>query len=158
MNWFKRFFSGNRRFEYEHVSKDIPFSTLIRWFIYDTDLVDPNEASVLMGMNPVSDEGNAKEQEDSDLRLTNVDELMPFIITVAEISSKTLTNIQLFEMSKAGDAALDDAEIESIKNLYMLVGLSSIVSAFSSALELGLIEKSVFISNVERLEVEEDEQ
>ena len=41
INWIKRFF--NREPEFEIVRNDIPMSTVLRWYLYDTGIENPNE-------------------------------------------------------------------------------------------------------------------
>ena len=65
MSWFKRF----RKSKYKNVQLDIPMTTILRWYLYDTELYDPNEISELLGLSRVSEEGNTKEKQDSEIRV-----------------------------------------------------------------------------------------
>lgn len=91
MSWFRKKKKKGYYVEYETVVNDVPVSTLIRWFLYDTDLMAPNKVAPLVGLNPVSQEGDEKEVEESAERLSDMDELMPFLAAMAEISSSVLT-------------------------------------------------------------------
>lgn len=153
MSWFNRFFKRNKGYEFEHIARDVPFSTLVRWFIYDTGLTDPNEAAQILGMTPVSEEGDDKEMQDSDNRLEAIADLMPFLVVLAEISATALTKIQSHEIAET-EGAISEEEIESMHSLYTLVSLSSLISGFSTAVELGLISKDSLLTNLERLDME----
>jgi len=76
MNWFRRIFES---FSPEIEKKEIPFSTITRWSLYDLSVEYPNEIAVLLGLNPVSEEGDKKEAEDSEDRLEYVEDLLPFM-------------------------------------------------------------------------------
>lgn len=153
MRWFKRFFNRDAELEFEHIVRDVPFSTLVRWFIYDTGLIEPNEAAQILGMTPVSDEGNDKEVEDSEARLDAIADLMPFLAAMAEISASSLTKIQSYEIAEDG-GNISEEEISAMHSLYMVVSLSSLVTTFSAAVELGLISKDTLLTNLERLDLE----
>lgn len=76
-------------------------STIVRWYMYDTDFDDPNELAELIGLSKVSQEGNVKEQQDSDNRLDAIDQYIPFLDQMAEISANLLTTLQLKEISES---------------------------------------------------------
>jgi hypothetical protein len=158
VSWFNNFFRKKDEVEYEYVTRDIPFSTLIRWFIYDTALIEPNEAAQILGITPVSEEGDDKEMEDSEIRLESIQDLMPFIMTMAELCSTALTKIHAHEISN-GDETVGEEEMDSMKSMYLLVSLSSIVTSFASAIELNLISKDALLTGMSRVDEEyKDEQ
>jgi len=70
MSFFDRFKKKDNN--YEIFTRDIPLSTILRWYIYDTELGEPNDVVEVMGLNRASEEGDEKEREDSDLRLDNI--------------------------------------------------------------------------------------
>ena len=141
MSWFKRKKKNDIFEDFEIVVKDIPLSTLMRWFIYDVGLGEPNDLSKLLGMNPVSEEGNEKEMEDSDIRLDSINTLLPFLHTMAEMSADLITSIQIDEIEKSDSDAAEEIlrETDIMKTLYKVVALSSLIGAFSSAMDIGLI-------------------
>lgn len=104
-------------------------------------------------MTPVSEEGDDKEMQDSDNRLEAIADLMPFLVVLAEISATALTKIQSHEIAET-EGAISEEEIESMHSLYTLVSLSSLISGFSTAVELGLISKDSLLTNLERLDME----
>lgn len=120
---------------------DLPVSTLIRWFLYDTDLAEPNDLAVILGLNPVSDEGEAKEMEDSDNRLFAVADIFPYLDAIAEIAANVVVATQLEE---AGEEHAEDAPLHIMIPLYKLIAQAALVSGFSSAVELGLVQKDTF--------------
>lgn len=138
--WFRRL-KKEEPLEVEFITKDVPLSTIARWFIYDTELDEPNTVAHLLGMNTVSEEGDEKERQDSDTRLENIDYLLPFLDAVANINSDVITNIQVNEiMSKDPDNEVEiNRELNTMHVLYKVIGMSAIVGAFSTAMELGLI-------------------
>ena len=149
MKWFKK----RREPEYEIVSKDIPLTHLMRWFLYDTGLIDPNEIANRLNLTPVSDEGNVKEEEDSDYRMDAIADLIPFIEIMAEITADAITAIQVkdIEESLEDDASQVTHEMTIMRQMYKVVALSSLISSFSAAVELGILSKD----SVENMRLED---
>ena len=127
--------------EYEIVSKDIPLTHLMRWFLYDTGLINPNEIVNRLNLTPVSDEGNVKEEEDSDNRMASIAELIPFLELMSDITADAIVAIQVQDIEEAlgSDTEQISHEMTVMRSLYKVVGLSALVSAFSAAAELGMI-------------------
>lgn len=127
--------------EHEKTITEIPLPVLARWYFYDAGLEDPNKLSDLMGMMPVSSEGNEKEEEESDARLLNVFPLIPFLETIADINARAITELQFDHFTKA--QGMDPAQLMEeklqIEEMYCQVGYSALLSAFASGLELGII-------------------
>ncbi len=145
MSFISRWFNRRKKhddFEIEFFKQDIPISTLARWYIYDTELGEPNEVAELLGMTNVSEEGNEKEREDSDKRMDNIEYLLPYIDAIANISSDVITNIQVSEITKKhpDDKEEIEREIGTMSVLYKVIGMAAIVGAFSTAMEIGLIK------------------
>lgn len=136
MSWFSKFKRNKEEIVVE--TQDLPVSTLVRWFLYDTDLSDPNDLAIALGLNPVSEEGESKELEDSDNRLFEVADLFPYLDTIAEIAANSVVAAQL---SEAGEELSEDAPLHIMLPLYKLVAQAALVSGFSSAVELGLVTK-----------------
>ena len=64
MEWFKNYFRKQEP-EYELTSNDVPMSTVSRWYLYDTSIAeDINEMAEIIGLSRISEEGEAKEQEE----------------------------------------------------------------------------------------------
>lgn len=141
INWFKHLF--HRRHTYETVisRKEVQISTLLRWFLYDTGLAEPNEIAVAIGLNPVSAEGETKELEDSKKRFESIEYLLPFLETVANLSSNVITTIQIQEIMKSSgkDEAQIEHETELMSEMYRVLSLSALVAGIGAAFDIGLI-------------------
>lgn len=144
MSFLDRFFRRKKEspFDFELIQKDIPLSTLTRWYIYDTELAEPNEIASLLGLSNVSEEGNEKEREDSDVRLENIQQLLPYLDIIAKIGADVITNIQVKEITDRNPEDKEEIarEVGTMNVLYRVIGMSAIIGAFSSAMEIGLIK------------------
>ena len=140
MSWFKKFFGGDGASDH----KEIPFSTITRWSLYDLALDSPNKVAVDLGLNPVSDEGHEKEREDSDLRLANIQSLLPFIEITSELTARILSSVQLAEIEDMGESVdLVPEDVEIMIAFFKSVALSSLIVAFSSAIQLDMIHSNI---------------
>lgn len=140
MSFFDRFKKKDNN--YEIFTRDIPLSTILRWYIYDTELGEPNDVVEVMGLNRASEEGDEKEREDSEMRLDNIGYLMPYLDSMAEIAADVITAVQVDEITKDNPDNVEEIEREigTMRVLYKIVSLSAIMGAFASAMEIGLIE------------------
>ena len=138
MKWLRRLFN---RDEYVVHRVDIPVSTIVRWYMYDTSLYDENDLAELIGLSRVSQEGHVKEQEDSDNRLLAIQQYMPFLEQMAEISANILTTIQLKEIDDSEElsALADGMPTEIMHSLFKAVALSTLVGTFSVGTHLQII-------------------
>ena len=140
MSWLSRFFSRRQDDDYETFKSEVPFSTLTRWYLYDMSMPEPNELAVSLGLTPVSDEGEEKEEEDSEERLAELQGFIPYLDIISELNAKIITIAQLNDLKKNKDV---DEEIEQdvmiMRDLYHAVGFSALISAFSFGLKLGII-------------------
>ena len=138
MRWLRRLFN---REEYVVHRVDVPVSTIVRWYMYDTSLYDENDLAELIGLSRVSQEGNAKEQEDSDNRLEAIEQYMPFLDQMADISANILTTIQLKEISDSEylTSLAEDMPTEIMHSLFKAVALSTLIGTFSIGTNLQII-------------------
>lgn len=136
MTWFNVFRS--RKHE-ENDKTEVPFSTIMRWALYDLAVESPNEVAVLLGLTPVSDEGDEKEEEDSHLRLAELEDLLPFIDIISELNAKIISSVQRREFKETEGIRVDSKDMSLMEDFYKTVGFSALVSAFSTAIELGII-------------------
>ena len=152
VSWFKRF----RKPKYTATQLDIPMTTILRWYLYDTDLYNPNDISELLGLSRVSEEGNTKEKQDSDMRVSDVLSIFPYLESIADISANVLTTIHLKEMHDASSPALEEfsEEIESMATVYKAVALSTLIGAFSIGVNLDLLHLTGVTSELD-IEMEE---
>lgn len=130
-----------KRSKHQHGIIEIPINALARWYFYDAGLEEPNVLSKSAGMIPVSEEGNIFEEEASDNRLARVLPLIPFLESITEINANSIANLQFDHYIESGQANAEDLVEERghIEEMYRQVGYSALVSAFASALELGII-------------------
>jgi hypothetical protein len=78
----------------EEVTK-VPLTTLYRWYMYDMSVDSPNKYLDIFGITPVSEEGDDKEREDSDIRTDNITPLIPFLNLYSNMNAQ-----YVFEMQK----------------------------------------------------------
>lgn len=149
MNWFRRLFQKE---EHEHYTATIPFSTITRWALYDIGVDSPNEIAILMGLNPVSDEGNDKEIEDSMARLEEVEPLLPFIDVIAELTAVIIAS----EQATTTEDVVDEEDIEHLILLYKAIGASALINAFSAGLQLDIFHAHTLrLSTIDKEENDE---
>ena len=159
MSWFKR----KKQPEFDIVTNDVPLTTVARWYLYDTDLVDNiDDLADSLGLSRISDEGDAKEREDSESRMQNAAALFPFLESMADLSAKVMTAIHFDDVIEDHpDMDEDDEELiallASMQNIYKAVALSTLVGTFSGALELGIIETNTISSDTYLAERDDDE-
>lgn len=134
MSWFRK-----KKHEIGIETSEIPMTTLFRWFLYDTGLDDANKLAELVGLNRVSEEGDAKEQEDSDLRLSRLYSLMSYIDAISDMTADTFVAMQ---EGKDPDG-LTDEETEASRIIYKAVGMSTLIGALSIGLDLGILDSDV---------------
>ena len=146
MAWFKR-----RNPKYEVVSTEVPMSTILRWYLYDTGLDDANKLAEFVGLNKVSAEGDVKEQEDSDIRVSGIMELMPYIDALSDISADTMVALH---RSNGKGADLTAEEVESSKIIYKAVSMSSLIGALSIGISIGILNSGALSSG--RIEMDMD--
>ncbi len=143
MSFIRRWFNKREEpYDIEYFKKDIPLSTIARWYVYDTELGEPNDIVEFIGLNRASAEGDEKEREDSNLRLDNIEYLLPYLNAVADIAADVIAGVQVDEIVKRNpdDKEEIERELDTMKVLYKVVSLSAIIGSFASAMEIGLIE------------------
>jgi hypothetical protein len=167
VSWFNRFFKkGGESFNvsFESFKEEIPLGTLMRWYLYDTGLSEhPNELALLLGMNPVSDEGHEHETGESEARLDDVEYLIPFISTIAELGADVVVAMQIDEIKKRDpDGFLEkeiERETEMMHMMYQMIGFSALLGGLSTAMKLGLIVPGeVYSTDLAYRKDEDDEQ
>ena len=141
MNWKFWQKGQNNKYVIEKTITEVPLPVLARWYFYEAGLEEPNKIAIIVGMMPVSEEGEEQEEAESDARLINVMPLVPFLETIADINARAITELQFDHFTKA--QGMDPEELahekEHIEDMYTQVGYSALLSAFASGLELGII-------------------
>lgn len=150
MAWF------NRKHKHEHQthSSAVPLSTVFRWYLYDTALVELDEVNDIaeaLGLSRISSEGEDMELQESELRVAELGALLPFLESMADMSAQLLTTVHIKEAIKQGTANDDDLEAsaEKISVVYKAIALSTLVGTFSSAIYLGLVNHNTVKTNIE---------
>lgn len=151
MNW--KFWKRKKEDEFllDVFSKEVNMPTLARWYLYDTEVAYPNKVASLMGLVPISDEGEAQEINASAIRTDRVEPFIAFINTMAEVNAITMTAAQsrlIENNTEVSKEELDEAQA-IIEDLYVKIGFLAIYSAFSAGLELGIIENPGIYSTME---------
>jgi hypothetical protein len=136
MSWFNRFFNKGEGFDIEIIQNDVPTSTLVRWYLHDLVVESPNEIAAKFGLTPISDEGIQKEEQDSQYRIQKLAPLIPYLNLIADINARVIAYTQLRASMSEG---LED-EIEELMEFYAAVGMSALISAFASGIEIGIIQ------------------
>ena len=161
MEWFKNYFHKQEP-EYELTSNDVPMSTVSRWYLYDTSIAeDINEMAEIIGLSRISEEGEAKEQEESDSRLTAIEPLFEYLNTMATLSSRVLTALHLKEAVK--ESPDNDSEelldaITNMQNVYKAAALSTLIGAFSIAVDLEIVHLNIVNSDLYYKETEMNDE
>jgi hypothetical protein len=123
-------------------SSTVPTSTLFRWALYDLGVTNPNKFAEAAGFTPISEEGEELERKESDARLDAVYAYRSFISLMAGINGEILAETFTSLLSKHGlveSAEEIESEKELMAEIYEQLSISALVTAFSSALNLGII-------------------
>lgn len=137
-----------REFNEQNKSLNIMLlSNLARWYLYDMEIVDPNEIAQQLGLQPISTEVEEKEIEESDIRMAEAIEFLPFIDAITEINARVLTTLQRDNSKKVVEKSKDtpypltlETLEENLGNSFRQIGFSALVAALSSGIALGIIK------------------
>lgn len=120
----------------------IPVTTLLRWYLYDTIGPDANKNIKVFDLSPVSEEGHEKEQEDSDNRLFAIEDLLPFLTIYANMNAEFSFEAHRKEMLKI--PGIDESMLESssgnLKEFYSNLTFNGLLAATAAAVELNLLK------------------
>lgn len=148
MSWFSRFFDkGEDDFNLEFSPTEFPSSTVLRWFIYDVGVGDENALAEYLGLTRVSEEGNAKEKEDSDNRLIEIKELFAYVDYISTIGSDVITAAQLKILKESPEAMSPEIQkelendLEIMRDIYKSVAATTLLGAISIGVRLGVLEQ-----------------
>ena len=164
MSWFSRFFKDDDDdFDVDFPDKEFPASTLLRWFIYDIGVGDENALAEHLGLTRVSEEGNAKEREDSDNRLVEIKELFSYIDYISSMSSDVITAAQLKILKESPLSVSPEVQqelendLDTMREIYRSVAATTLLGAIAIAVRLGILEQGrVALAEID-LEGEDDE-
>lgn len=133
------------------VSEKIPLTTLYRWYMYDMGVKNPNELGKAFELLPVSPEGHEKEKEDSESRIEQVAPLIAYLNLYASLNAQFVIETQRKDIIKMSGMTEEQfkKEEESLKMIYQNISFAGILTSFSSALELGIINLNGTLTGVE---------
>ena len=154
MTWFRR-----KKDEYEVVTSEVPMTTVYRWYLYDTAMNENiNELAEAVGLTPISKEGEAKELEDSEARLIEIQQLYPFIDSISDISAKVLTTLHVKEIDNLPDDTKENMlnALDDMFAVYKAVAFSTLIGAFSIGINLNMIQTNAL--NMDVLYLGEDNE
>ncbi|CAB4129606.1 hypothetical protein UFOVP115_60 [uncultured Caudovirales phage] len=126
----------------DYKMQKLPISTLYRWFLYDISGEDAKKSFTLFELSPVSEEGDEKELEDSEIRLTEVTPLLPLVKMYADMSAKYTFDIQKEELLKAKGVtpSMVESSSKTLKEFYSSMVFNGLLGMLAAAVELELIE------------------
>jgi hypothetical protein len=129
----------------------IPVSTLFRWYLYDMDVKDPNGLGKAFDLLPVSAEGDEKERQDAEYRLSKVKPLISFLNLYSHINSQYIFETQKSSLLKMPGVTSEilEQEADSIGMFYQNVTFAGLLTAFSAAVDLELIQVNGSFTGVE---------
>lgn len=124
----------------EEFVAELPLTVLNRWFLYDTGMGNENDLAPAIGLTKVSEEGDAKEREDSDIRVENIAFLLPFMDHISTLTAETVAETQRLAMVDDGVPQEQVFyELDIVKKVYKGIALSALVAGFSISNELNFI-------------------
>lgn len=139
MNW--KFWRSRKGTDIAFVRSDVPLTTLFHWYCYDLGIDNPNEVAKLVGLAPVSKEVAEREREESDKRVDRLIPMLSFLQIMAELNGLVSASMQTSFLKE--DLSLPEEQIERLskhlQDTFAVVSLSALISAFSAALEVGLV-------------------
>ncbi len=148
MTWFSKFFGKDEdNFNFDFSPTEFPASTVLRWFIYDVGVGDENALAEYLGLTRVSDEGNAKEKEDSDNRLLEIKDLFSYIDYISTVSSDVVTAAQLKVLKESTETKSPEIQkelendLEIMREIYRSVAATTLLGAIAIGVRLGVLEQ-----------------
>lgn len=95
-DWFKKKKDQELLFNLENAPETefLAGTTLMRWYLYDLDVANPEALANRLELPSISEEGSEKEKQDSDIRMGLVENYEPFVKMMAEISGSVINKIQ----------------------------------------------------------------
>jgi len=141
--------------EGSHEISKIPITTLFRWLLYDISSDDAPLYSHVFNLTPVSEEGHLKEQNDSDIRLDNIEELVPLLTFYATATTEFAFNLHKTKLTKLEGITEDmvDASEESFKEFYYHMVFAGLLSSFSALKELDIIKLNTIHTSIQEGEL-----
>ena len=156
INWFRKRKKQEEEFEeFDIYNSEVPLTTLVRWFIYDTGHGDA-DVDELIGLAPMSEEGKEKETQDSVQRVSELYSLIPFMEFMSDAAATIFSGLGASLPEDISDEEREEME-EVLGGLYKAISLNSILGALSIANALGLIHITAISSQLGESEEVDDE-
>jgi hypothetical protein len=120
----------------------IPITTLFRWLLYDITSEDAPLYSHIFDLTPVSEEGNLKEQNDSDTRVENISEIVPLLTFYATATAEFAFNIHKTKLTSLEGITKEmvAASEEAFKEFYYHMIFAGLMGSYSAMAELDIIK------------------
>lgn len=155
MAWFTDWLGRKPKEEPRTHSSAVPLSTVFRWYLYDTALVELDEVNDMaeaLGLSRISSEGEDMELAESELRMSEIEPLLPFLESMADMSAQLLTAVHIKEAIEQGTAEDSDLEAsaEKLNVVYKAIALSTLIGTMSSAIYLGLVHHNTIKTDIEQ--------
>lgn len=122
---------------------EVAASTLYRWFLYDSQIPNPNKVAAALGFSPISDELEEMEIRDSIARLKEVLPYKMFIELMAMMNGKALAEGMSDVLKEHNlipdDVQIGEEELQMMETIYTKVSYNVLIPAFAAALALGIV-------------------
>jgi len=138
MNWFRK--------KHLKLPDDI-LTSRIRGFILDSQAPSAHHMSLLLGLSPMSDEVAEHEEEDSDIRVSKIDHLLPVLFAFSTTMAEAAVAHQKAHIE---DEAEDDEESilshlppeiwDATQGMFTTVSMNTLVGAVSQLVDMGFLE------------------
>ena len=91
--------------------------------------------------------------------MKRIEFIMPFLHTIAEMGADVIVSLQIDEIRKENPDNTEEVDKEEnlMRLMYKMVGMSALVGAFSSAMEIGLIAPGELL-DADLVEMEHDDE
>lgn len=125
----------------EHIA--VPMTTLFHWYCHDLDIDNAAELALSLGLAPVSEEVAESETKASNIRVTQVAPLVPFLKIMSELNGAITAKQQALVMSSLAESLTDEQKERVEEHMFQsfsLITLMGLIATFSAAFELHLVE------------------
>lgn len=130
MKWFKR------------KSRDVSIAEInsrVRGFLYDSQVDNSYEISLILGCGPISPEVAEKEEEESEKRIDRISHLMPLLYAYAQALAQGSIEYQRSNLPEAFANLPDELWWDSRK-LLEEVSSAAIMGAIAQLVDMGLLK------------------
>ena len=111
----------------------------LREFLFDSQIDNAKEISVLLGATPISDELMEREQDESDSRVKEISFLLPLLYAYSNLIAKGLIQYQKDTMPEIFKTLPPEA-LSGTHKMLQEASLSTLIGALSQLVNLGYVE------------------